>query len=471
MDARDYLKALRKGWLIVALCALAGIAVATGYSFLIPREYQAKTELYVSVRTGGTAATTDLVQGTSFARQAVTSYVSVVSSASVLDRVIDELALRTTPAALATKVTADSPLNTVLIDITVTDADPRRAAEIANSVGSNTSYVVTNELERSADGSSLVNVQTIQPATVPTKPSSPAVPLDIALGLLIGLLVGVAASVVRNLLDTRIHGADDIEEVTDSPILGAISHDPMARTRPLIVHAEPRSPRAESFRSLRTNLQFVNVGGPRSYVITSAVPGEGKSTTAANLALALAEAGARVALVDGDLRFPRLADYMGIEGAVGLTDVLIGRVGLVDVLQRWGRGQLYVLPAGRIPPNPSELLGSAVMAGVLADLSSEFDFVLVDAPPLLLVTDAAVISKITGGVILAAASGRTKKSELASSVRALEHIDSRVVGIVVTMLPAKGPDAQSYGTYGYGGHDKVFDDDMTEHRVRRAAQA
>lgn len=474
MDLRDYVRILHKNWILIAVCALLGVAIAAGYSLAVTPKYQAKTELYVSVRAGDAAATTDLVQGTSFARQAVTSYVSVVNSASVLDRVIDELKLNTTSGALASKVTAESPLNTVLIDITVTDADPALAAKIANSVGQNTSYIVTNKLEKPAGGDSLVNVQTIQPATAPTAPSSPNVPLNVILGLLVGLALGIGAALLRTILDTRIHNSHDIEQVTDSPILGAVSFDPAAKKRPLIVHADPRNPRAESFRSLRTNLQFVNVGnGPRSYVITSSVPGEGKSTTAANLAIALAETGAKVALIDGDLRLPKVAEYMGIEGAVGLTDVLIGRAQLVDVLQKWGRGQLYVLPAGRIPPNPSELLGSAVMGSLLNSLTAEFDFVIVDAPPLLLVTDAAVISKLTGGAIIAAASGRTKKNELAAAVRALDHIGSRLVGIVVTMLPVKGPDSYGYGVYGYGVQNEVIDEELVEnhHRPRRTAQA
>ena len=298
-------------------------------------------------------------------------------------------------------------------------------------------------------------------------------PLNVALGLLIGLAIGLATAFLRNVLDTRIHSSHDVEQVTDRPILGGISLDPNAPKRPLIVHADPRNPRAESFRSLRTNLQFVNIGDrPRSYVITSSVPGEGKSTTATNLAITLSETGAKVALVDADLRLPKIAEYMGIEGAVGLTDVLIARAELADVLQKWGRGQLYVLPSGRIPPNPSELLGSRSMAKLLETLTDTFDFVLLDTPPLLLVTDAAVLSKMTGGAILTVASGRTKKNELAGAVRALEHIGSRLVGMVITMLPTRGPDSYGYGQYGYGVEHELLDESTEAPRPsRRAARA
>ena len=457
MDPREYLRILHKHWVLVVVCVLLGIAAAAAYSVVVTPKYVATAELYVSVRSGDSAATGDLVQGTNFARQAVTSYVDVVDSAIVLDRVIEELQLTDrTRRELATQVEAASPLNTVLIEISVTDSDPELAAEIANSTGRNFADVVVNELEKpEGEAPSLVRIETIQPADVPTAPSSHNVPLNLALGGLIGLALGIGIAVLRSVLDTRIHSLRDIEHVTDRPLLGGIALDPEASKRPLIVHADPRNPRAESFRSLRTNLQFVNVeGGPRSFVISSAGPGEGKSTTTANLAISLAETGAKVALIDGDLRMPKLAEYLGIEGGVGLTDVLIGRAELIDVLQKWGRGDLYVLPSGRIPPNPSELLGSAAMARVLDALTSQFDYVLIDAPPLLLVTDAAVVSKLTGGAILVAASGSTKKQELAGAVRALDAIGSPLLGVVVTMLPTKGADSYGYGNYTYGvSHD------------------
>lgn len=452
MELKDYVRIFHKSWILILACTLFGIAAAAGYSLITTPKYVASTQLYVSVKSTGDVATGDLVQGGSFAKQAVTSYVDVVNSAIVLDDVIKELHLDMTATQLAPTIAASSPLNTVLLDISVTNSDPVLAAKIANSVGRNFSRIVVNQLEKPVgEAVSPVKIETIQPALVPAKPASPKVPLNIALGLLLGLAVGVGIAVLRNVLDTRIHSLHDIELVTDSPMLGGITLDPEAKKRPLVVHADPKNPRAESFRSLRTNLQFVNVeGGPRSFVVTSSVPGEGKSTTTANLAIAMAETGARVALIDGDLRLPRVAEYMGLEGGVGLTDVLIGRAELADVLQKWGRGKLYVLPSGRVPPNPSELLGSAAMSSLLNTLTEQFDVVLIDAPPLLLVTDAAVLSKLTGGALMVVASGRTKRNELAASVKALERVGNRMVGVIITMLPTKGPDSYGYGQYSYG---------------------
>lgn len=286
---------------------------------------------------------------------------------------------------------------------------------------------------------------------------SPNVPLNIALGALVGLALGVGLAVLRETLDTRIRSQREVEQVTDLPVIGGIVFDPKATERPLIVHADPRSPRAESFRTLRTNLQYLDPGrSDRSFVVTSSIGSEGKSTTSANLAIALSDAGARVLLVDADLRRPKVAEYMSIEGAVGLTDVLIGRAELADVIQPWGRGQLFVLPAGHIPPNPSELLGSTSMATLIAEFNRTFDVVIFDSPPLLPVTDAAILAKSVGGAILIIAAGRTQKNQLKGALAALQSVGAPISGLVLTMLQTTGPDSYGYGHYGQYGYGQTY---------------
>lgn len=468
MELRDYLRILHRNWILILALTILGGAGAFGYSLVQTPSYEANTQLYVSVRSDSSGVS-ELAQGTSFARQAVVSFVDVVDSAVVLDRVINDLDLEETAQQLASRIDASSPTNSVIIAIRVSDTNAEQAAAIANSVGSNFADVVVNRLEKpEGDTASLVRVETIEPALVPTTPASPHTPVNTVLGIAIGLALGLGVAVLRSILDTRIHSLHDIEATTEAPVLGGIALDPDAKKRPLIVHADPRNPRAESFRSLRTNLQFVDVdGSSRSFVVSSAGPGEGKSTTTANLAIALAETGARVALVDGDLRLPRVADYMGLEGGVGLTDVLIGRAELVDVLQQWGTGKLFVLPSGRTPPNPSELLGSQAMQRTLGALEEAFDYVLVDAPPLLLVTDAAVVSRFTSGVLMVAASGTTKKPQLTAAVEKLNAIGSRLFGVIVTMLPAKGPDSYGYGAYSYTAMEDATKPRKGERRSRR----
>ena len=288
-----------------------------------------------------------------------------------------------------------------------------------------------------------------RPESVPVSPNKK---LDIALGLLVGLALGIGIAVLRDTLDTTVKTTSDLALVTKSAFLGGIVFDAEVPKRPLITHADPQSRRAESFRHLRTNLQFLDItNDSKSFVITSSVGGEGKSTTCANLAVALAATGSRVALVEGDLRRPKVADYLGLERAVGLTTVLIGQATIIDVMQSWGNGQLHVLPAGRVPPNPSELLGSPAMKSVIRQLEASYDYVLIDAPPLLPVTDATVLSRFAGGAIVVVGSGKIRRDQLRRSLETLAAVDVPVHGLILNFLPTKGPDADSYYAYGYDG--------------------
>lgn len=455
MELRDYLRILHKNWIIILICTLAGVAAGAGASLLMTPKYEATAELYVSVRSSDGAVAQDIAQGTTFARQAVQSYATIVNKDIVTSRVIEDLGLEVTPAELSQKISAANQLNTVIIEVSVEDEDPQMAATLANSVAANFIEVIVDELEKPEGGApSLVKIEPIQSAAVPSQPVSPRVPINVAIGAFAGLLLGVAVAVIRQLADSKVRSTHDISLITDRPVIGTIAFDADAGRRPLIVHEEPKNPKAESYRALRTNLRFMDIENTRhSFVVTSSLPSEGKSTTSANIAIALAEQGAKVVLVDGDLRKPKVATTMGVDGSVGLTDLLSGRAEPKDVLQRWGRGRLYVLPAGRIPPNPSELLGSHTMQQVHDQLLAEHDYVIIDAPPLLLVTDGAVLSELAHGTLLVVASGQTPRSALAGAVAQLEGIGSEVSGIVVTKVPTKGPDSYAYGSYGaYGAY-------------------
>ena len=450
MELRDYFRVLRRSWILIVLSFLLAIGIAAAISIVQTPQFSASSKVFVSTQAGETPQ--DLVQGNNFTQARVKTYASLVTTPIVLEPVIDKLDLDISAAQLALHVGASSPLDTTLITISVTDTDPKRAANIANAASQSLSAVV-REIESTGENPSPVKLTRVQNATVPTVAVSPNIPLNLALGVFIGLIIGVLAAVLREVLDTRIRGERDVESLTDIPIIGGIAFDPRAVERPLIVHEDPRSPRAESFRTLRTNLQFVDIErGSQAFVTTSAVEQEGKSTTSANLAISMSDAGKRVLLIDADLRRPKVADYMGLEGAVGLTDVLIGKAKLTDVIQPWGSGSLSVLPAGTLPPNPSELLSSAAMQKLVDYVLKSFDAVIFDAPPLLPVTDAAILAKKVGGVILVVAAGRTHKNQLRGVLTSLRNAGAVASGIVLTMLPARGPDAYGYGRYGYYGY-------------------
>ncbi|GJN41995.1 polysaccharide biosynthesis tyrosine autokinase [Corynebacterium ammoniagenes] len=466
MELRKYLLILRKYWVLVVVATVVGLAAGLGLSFLMTPEYQAKTQLYVSVRSES-GSTGDLVQGATFSRQIVNSYVTVVNSSAVLDPVAEELQLDGTGTELSDHITASSPAESALIDITASSSSPEEAATIANHVGESFKTVVKTQLEPETDGSSPISLTTTERASVPNSPVSPNYLVNIVLGLLVGLVVGFGVAILRTVLDRRLHSADDIAQITDRPLLGEIIDDPEADKNRIIVSTKPRSPRAESFRALRTNLQFLNVGAKkRVFVVSSSRPSEGKSTTSLNLAATLAQTGASVIVVEGDLRMPTFAKYLDIEGGAGLTDVLIGRAELVDVIQRWGRDPYYVLPAGRIPPNPSELLGTTEMEEVLETLRDQFDYVIIDAPPVLAVTDAVVLEKLATGLLMVVATGFTTRQELEDSMQVLETAGTNVLGVVATMVASKKPGGYSYGQYGYGA--RTVDEIVGEQKTKAA---
>ncbi len=446
MELHEYLTIMRKRWLSILLITVFAAGAALGVSLAMTPQYTASTQLYVSVQ--GAANSSDLLQGANYSRQQVTSYTQMVSSPLVLGPVVDELGLPVRAEQLASRVTANSPLNSSLINIEVTDDDPAVAAATADTVAQHFTEVI-DELETPADGgASTVKVSVVRPAAAPEAPSSPNLRLNVALGLLVGLALGIGVAILRAVLDTRVRNAQDVARVTETSVIGTIGFDEHAAEQPLIVQTGPHSERAEAMRRLRTNLQFLDIADrPQSIVVTSSVPGEGKSTTSINLAVAVAEAGTRVLLVDADLRRPSVHKYMGIEGAVGLTTVLIGKAELDDVIQPWGEGDLHVLPAGQIPPNPSELLGSKAMSDLLERLTQEYDLVILDAPPLLPVTDAAILARLTGGALVVAGAHKLRRDQLRESLAALDTVGARVLGVVVNGQKREPGDVYSYYHY------------------------
>jgi capsular exopolysaccharide synthesis family protein len=411
--------------------------------------YEARAQLFVS--TAGSEDATSLLQGSNFTQQRVKSYADIVTSPQVLEPVIKSLGLETTAVELANRIVANVPVDTVLINVTVRDGSPQRSAAIASAVASTFSKTVVQLDRPSSRRPAPVKVSVVRVPVVPSAPILPSPLRNTALGLVLGLVAGFGLALVRDRLDKGVKGERDIQAVTDVPVIGGISFDSDAPGHPLIVQVDPHSPRAEAFRQVRTNLQFIDVANhPRSIVLTSAMPREGKSSVAANLAITLAAAGSRTVLVEGDLRSPRLAEYMGLEGAAGLTTVLIGHAQLHDVLQPWGdQHGLDVLTCGPIPPNPSELLASAAMVDLLRELEAHYDHVIIDSPPLLPVTDAAVLSRRAGGAVMVVGVNRVNRDQVGKALEVLQTVGASVLGVVANLLPAKGPDAYMYTHYRY----------------------
>ncbi len=438
MELRQYLRILRKRWLlvlsIVVLCTLAAGLLAWSRTPI----YEAHTQLFVA--TGDVPGDLgEAYQGGLFAQQRVRSYAQLVDSPDVARPVIRELGLDTTPEELGRKISTEAPIDTVLINVTVKDESPERARAIANAVAKEFRSFVNTLESREAGRDSPVRVTVTRPAQLPESPSSPQYPIYLAFGLLFGLVVGTGVPVLLEVLDNRIRGVDDAAAASGAPVLGAIANDPRARQRPLIVATDPRSPRAEAYRRLRTNLRPSVDQGLRSVVVSSAVESEGKTLVVANLGIAFAEAGYRVVLVDADLRRPRLAEVLGLRPDPGLTDVLLDDLPVESALQAWERGAaLELLSSGRPPNNPGELLGSEPFAEVLRRLTDRADLVLLDAPALLPVADAAVVGAAASAVLIVTRTGSTRREELETATKLLGAAGGRVLGLVLNRSPLGG---------------------------------
>ncbi|MBV8162445.1 MAG: polysaccharide biosynthesis tyrosine autokinase [Acidimicrobiia bacterium] len=301
--------------------------------------------------------------------------------------------------------------------------------------------------------------QLVTPAAVPTSPVSPKPVRNGLLGLLGGLVIGIAMAFLFEQLDDSVKTKDDVDRALHAgvPTLGIIPAIEGWRSgeSPRVVSIEePTSASSEAYRSLRTAIGFLGLDRPlRVIQVTSPSAAEGKTTTIANLAVALANIGKRVVVVDCDLRRPRIHAFFDIPSEVGFTSVLLGDVALGDAARPVGRRHIMLLPSGPLPPNPSELLSSARAGQVLRTLQAEADVVLVDSPPVLPVTDSAVLSAHVDATLLVVRAGVTTRRQLARSVEVLEQVAAPLVGLVLNGVTAEDEYGYPYRYGYYGAHD------------------
>lgn len=299
-------------------------------------------------------------------------------------------------------------------------------------------------------------VELLTPAALPTSPSSPGTAQDALLGLSAGLFAGLAVAFLRNNLNDALTSKEAVEHLGGAPVLGLV---PLVtswkkRGRAMVVSAsEPTSPAAEAYRSLRTSLQFARQERElRAILVTSPAAAEGKTSTLTNLGTVFAQAGEKVVLVSCDLRRPRLGQFFGLDEQAGLTTVMLGQRTLAQVLQPVpGQRNLWALPSGTLPQNPAEMLSGAAAQQLFAVLRAQFDLVLIDSPPLLPVTDAAVLSKIADATVLVVAAGQTKRGDLRRAAEKLAQVNAPVIGIILNQVTKQVGYGYGYG-YGYGGY-------------------
>lgn len=512
MELRQYSSILLKWlWLIILGTLLAG-ATAFLVSKMMTPVYQASTTLLVSP--GSNPSVSDYTAVLTGQQLAIT-YQQLLNKRSVLDKVVQALALPMTVEELGKLVDVQVVRSTQLIAVQVENTDPVLAAKIANQIAavfieqnqasqlsrfassegnlqtqlkqvesdiaanqaaldkaksatpvnasdvarletslaqSRTSYsnlLKSYEDIRIAEAQAINNVVVADPAVPSDRPVRPNVLLNTLLAAVVGAMLAVGIAFLIEYLDDSIHSPEEMDNALHLPMLGTIMRTPAENPADrLTVQKDPRSPLAESYRSLRTNVQFSNIDKPaKTIVITSANPLEGKSTTAANLAAAMAQSGLSVVLVDADMRRPSLHRIFEVSNDFGLTNTLMQEgTELNGYLHKTNVDKLELLTTGPLPPNPSELLGSQRMQNLVEMLKKRFDAVIIDTPPVLAVTDAAVLAPHVDGVILVVGAGETRREAAQRAASNLTQVGARLLGVTLNKISRNG---HSYGYYYY----------------------
>jgi capsular exopolysaccharide synthesis family protein len=492
----SYLAVLRRRkWWVIAVVVL-GLVASLGYSLTQPKAYSASAQLLFQPDNAVITANGSPEQITP---TDVLTELQLVTSAPVKVAVARKL-------GNVPNVSAAEVGTTNIISVTATAANPARAALIANAYATafvtyQRSVTISNlaaaetQLSRqiasiaaqvkslqsnpasAADVSALLNqeaalkeqlaqlqvngavstggIELVTPATAPSSPSSPKPSRDAILGFVLGLLLGIGLAFVVEHLDDAIHLKEEVERLTHGarvlalvPMVSSWKNKDQAFA---VTATEPNSVAGEAYRSLRTSLQFATLEShARVILVTSPGETEGKSATVVNLGVVLATAGERVAIVSCDLRRPRLGQFFGLDEQVGLTSVLLGRCPLQEALQPVpGIDGLTILPTGERPSDPTGVLGSQQLAWVLSQLSSMFDRVLVDSPPLLPVTDAVILSQVVDTTLLVVAAGQTRGRDLRRASEALSLVHAKTIGVVLNEVTKSTGYGYGYG-YGYG---------------------
>lgn len=478
MTIQDFVRLTRVNLVLILVCTFIGGALGYGYAQLQLRRYEATTSALVIV------SGTDAFSANSVAQQRANAFAGLVGSRAVAEATAQALGSDSLGGSLRGSVDSASPI----IRITASSNSATRARDIANasvtalgnevqrleSFSANNGQVNTRQEEPADENAvepgvvspapTLTNQQTtitqiipLEEATVPSAPVYPNIPQIAMIGAVAGLVAAYLLAYFRRAMDNRVRHNSDVEELTGSSVLAVVprSNELNADGRRQV---DGLGEAAEALRHLRTNLRFLDIDNPpRAIVMTSANPGEGKSTVSAVLAQMLAASGQRTILVDCDLRKPVVHKIFELDGSVGLTQVLAGDMQVSQVAQAVkDQPHLRVITAGRIPPNPSELLGSQRMKALIDRLSEEA-IVIMDAPPLLPVTDSGLLAGLADGAIVVMEVGGTLKEQASLCAKVLHQVDARLLGVVLNRASKRQLGSVYYG-YGYGnyGHNYYY---------------
>ena len=432
MELTQYLAIARRWWWLLLLATLIGGVTAYAASKLVTPTYQATTTLLVvQQQETGAVGLSDLQASERLAN----TFTALVTVRPVLEAAIERGALRMTPEELEERLTVNSPPTTQLLQVTAEASEPEIAADLANIVGQ-----TFTESNQSALGSRPGTVSVVERAEAPLEPAAPSAVLNSMIGAFLALMATLGVVAVTEYMDDTVKNDEAVGQLTGLPVVGYVAQfaRPSKPGGQLRTGIDPHSRESEAYRSMRTNITFsMGAEGPakKRLLVTSPGPGEGKSTTAANLAVVFGLAGSRVALLDADLRRPTQHRIFGIPNTSGLTNLLANKeVNLAQAVHRTAFERVWLLPSGPIPANPSELLGSGRMGELLAALEQHFDIIVLDTPPALAVTDPAVLSSVVTASVVVVQQGKTRTNELKSAVQRLAVAGKPIAGVVINRV-------------------------------------
>jgi polysaccharide biosynthesis transport protein len=455
MELIQYWRLIVQNRIVIACTTLVGLFLAIGFTATITPLYQSEAEIFVSTP-ASSLDITDLASGSSFSQQRVKSYAQIINSPITLEPVVNRLGLKLSPEQLSGKVSASAPLDTVLITLTVTDTNPEMAAKIANAVAEQFGITVS-DLELHGIGvESPVKVSVVKDAIPNGNPISPNKKLNYLMGLILGFALGLGIGYLRRVADNTVKNEDDLQGL---PLLAAIGFDNDADEKPLVTQIGRYAARTEAFRTLRTNIQFLMPEKhPQVIVLTSAFPGEGKTTSSINLALSLTHTGSSVVLLEADLRRPKVAQYLEFSDmSRGLSDLIshtdeINLKRIKSVTKKFEGSNLDVIPAGKIPQNPAELLSSKKFDQLIELLRMKYEYVIIDCPPILPVTDAAIVSTRADGALVVVHAGVTKRPHFYGTRDALKAVGTEILGVILNKIPNNVMSYEYGYRYGYSGY-------------------
>lgn len=433
MDLQQYLHAVRTYWWVVALPFVLGVGFGLYTASQADPEYRAAVTFFVA--TSSETDTQAAVQGDEFAQRRVNSYLELLSTDRLAAKVIEESGLDLAPSQVKAMMGANSDVDTVLLTATVTHSSQDLVTEVARAVS--TEFVeLVDEVENVGPGPASVNLEVVSGPSITELPPRRA--LAVGVPGVMGLVAGLGLAWLLELRDKTIRSEAQLGALHPVPVLGTIPLDRRLREAPRSRQLPASSAGTESFRQLRTNLKFIDAETRvQVIVVTSPVASEGKTTTVTNLAAALVATDRRVLIIEADLRRPTLDEYFNVDRSVGLTDVIVGHGKLDAALKPVGYNGLVLLPSGPLPPNPSELVGTEAMVQLLDDLRTRFDSIIVNTPPLLPVTDAAVLAAHADGVLVVVRAGKTTRQQLMLAMRSLQAVGARVLGTVLNMTASQ----------------------------------